>query len=175
MQDVQPSASAIALHRVGRIGDQLQLTQHELRQHDHAIQKACLGDVRNPAVNNDAGVENLVALLRLLLAAEDATQRSQVQQVAFAGAHHKADVGHQQHQEELQKTLGRTGLQAVADNKAEEVRADDAQNAADHSSDQPLQAYLAQANFEQHHRHADQQSYARGWPALQSEWFQFVA
>ena len=170
-----PLPSAVPLHGVRRIGDQLQLTQHELGQHDHAIQEARLGDVRDPAVDDDAGVEDLVALLGLLLAAEDAAQRSQVQQVAFTGAHHQTDVGHQQHQKELQKTLGRPGLQAVADDQAKEIRADDAEDAADHCSDQPLQAHLAQANLEQHHRHAEQQTHACCWPALQSEWFQFVA
>ena len=89
--------------------------------------------------------------MRLLLAAEDAAQRRQVQQVALARAHHQPDVGHQQHEEELQKALGRPGLQAVADDQAEEVCADDAEDAADDGADQPLQADLAQTNLEQDH------------------------
>ena len=67
------------------------------------------------------------------------------------------------------------GSQAVANDQAEEVSADDAEDAADHGSDQPLQADLAQANLEQNHRQAEQQAHACSRPALQSEWFQFVA
>ena len=111
LQNVEAAAAAVALHGVGRIGHQLQFAQHELRNHDHAIQKAGFGNVGDAAVDDDAGVQDFVAAFGLLLAAEDAAQRGQIQQVALAGAHHQAHVGHQQHDEKLQKALRRTGAE----------------------------------------------------------------
>ena len=152
----------------------MQLAQHELRNHDDAVEEAGLGDVGDAAVDDDAGIEDLVALLGLLLAAEDSAQRRQVEQVALAGAHDQAHIGHQQHQEELQEALGWPGLQAVADDQAEQVSADDAEDAADDGADQPLQAHLAQTNLEQHHRQTEEQTDSCGRPAFQSQGFQFV-
>ena len=97
------------VHGVGGIGDQLQLAQDELRGHDDAVQEAGLGDVGDAAVDDDAGVENLIDALALLLAAEDAAQRRQVEQVALVGADDQADVSHQQHDQYLQETLSRPG------------------------------------------------------------------
>ena len=68
----RPRRPAVALERVGGIGDELQLPQHELRRDDDAVEEAGLGDVCDAAVDDDAGVENLVAFLARLFAAEDA-------------------------------------------------------------------------------------------------------
>ena len=67
------------------------------------------------------------------------------------------------------------GRNGVANDQAEEVGADDSQNAADDSANQPLQADLAQAKFEQDDRNSDEHSQARGGPTIQSEGLQFVA
>ena len=50
---------------------------------------------------------------------------------------------------ELQKALRRAGGNAVANHHAEQVGADNAQDAAEGRADQPLQADRAQANLEQ--------------------------
>src|SRR5207302_2185157 len=63
LEDVEASAAAIALQRVGRIGDELQLLQHELRNHQRAVEETGLADIRDAAVDDDARVENLVAAL----------------------------------------------------------------------------------------------------------------
>ena len=116
LQDVETAASAVALERVGRIGHQLQFAQHELRGDDDAIEEAGFGDVGDAAVDDDAGIENLVALLALFLAAEDAAQRRQIEQVSFHGAHDQAHVGHEQHDQNLQEALRVAWRQAVAKN-----------------------------------------------------------
>ena len=129
----------------------MQLAQHELRDDDDAVEEAGLGDVGDATVDDDAGVQDFVAALGLLLAAEDAAERGQVQQLAFTGADDQADVGHQQHDKQLQEALGRTRLNAVFDDQAEKISADDAEDAADDGADQPLQADLPQADLEQNH------------------------
>src|SRR5581483_3729138 len=73
LQDFQAAAAAVALERVGRIGDQLQLAQDELRNYDDAVEEAGFGDIGDPAIDDDTGVQNFVALLALLFAAEDTT------------------------------------------------------------------------------------------------------
>src|SRR5208282_2128989 len=70
LQDIEATASAIAFERVGGIGHQLQFAEHELRDYDQAVEKAGLGDVGDAAVNNDAGVENLVTFFARPFAAE---------------------------------------------------------------------------------------------------------
>src|ERR1039458_6470360 len=64
LQDVEAAAAAVALHGVGRIGHQLQLTQHKLGNHYHAVQEAGFGDVGDAAVDDDTGVQNLERFLR---------------------------------------------------------------------------------------------------------------
>src|SRR5438128_1833781 len=72
LQHVAPPAPATALERIGGVGDQLQLAQHKLRQHQDAVEESRRRDIRDAPVNDDAGVEDFVNLLALLFAAEDA-------------------------------------------------------------------------------------------------------
>ena len=74
----------------------------------------------------------------------------------------QSNVGHQQHDKELQKALRRSRLDAVVDDQAEEIGADDAQDAADDGADQPFQAYLAEADFKQHHRRSEEHTDSGG-------------
>src|SRR5581483_2591493 len=101
LENIQPATASVALQRVGRIGYQLQLPQNKLRSYDDAIQKTGFGNVCDSAVDDHAGVEDLVRLATLLFPSEDTPQRSQVQQVTFISTHDQADVGHQQHDHEL--------------------------------------------------------------------------
>src|SRR5207244_8570088 len=61
LENVEPPAAAIALQRVGRIGDELQLLQHELRNHQRAVDEPGLAHVGDPAVDDHARVQNLVS------------------------------------------------------------------------------------------------------------------
>ena len=148
LQDVETAAASVALERVGGVGHQLQLPQDELRGHDDAIEETGFGDVRDPAVDDDAGIQNLVAFPRLLLASKDATQRRQVQEISLVRAHDQAHVGHQEHHQDLQETLGVALGNAVADDQREQVSADNSENAADGSADQALEADQAKTPFE---------------------------
>src|SRR5439155_15961556 len=147
LHHVESAASAVALERIGRVGHQLQLAQHELRQHQDAIEKSGFGDIGNAAINDDAGVEDFVNLLALLFAAEDAAQRGEVQQVAFVGADDESHVGHQQHDQQLQKALGAAGGDGIANDQRKKIGAEDAEDAADDRADQPLQADQPQAHL----------------------------
>ena len=64
LQDVEAAPAAVALERVGRVGDELQLLEHELRDDERAVDEARFADVGDAAVDDHAGVENLVAALR---------------------------------------------------------------------------------------------------------------
>ena len=158
LQNVEAAASAVALQRVGGIGDQLQFAQHELRGHDNAVEEPGLGNVGDAAVDNDAGVEDLVTLLALLLAAKDATQSRQVEQVALVGAHDQAHIGHQQHHQDLQEALGVAGRHAAANHQRKQIGAADAEDAPDGRADQPLQAHRSKLPFEQDDACPDQRA-----------------
>src|SRR6266436_7729721 len=97
LQDVETAAATIPFQRVGGVGDQLQFAEHELRSDDDAVEKSGLGNVRDPAVYDHAGIEDLVAFLALLLSAKDAAQCRKIQQVALVRPNHQSDVCHQQH------------------------------------------------------------------------------
>ena len=63
LQDVEAAAAAIALHRVRRVGDELQFLQHELRNDQRAVHEAGLAEIGDAAVDDDRRVENLVVAL----------------------------------------------------------------------------------------------------------------
>src|SRR5262249_56974602 len=60
LQNVEAAAAAVALHRVGGIGDQLQLLQDELRDDQRAVDEPCLAHVGDAPVDDHARVEDLV-------------------------------------------------------------------------------------------------------------------
>src|SRR5580692_8421467 len=156
LQNVEAAAAAVALQRVGRIGHELQFAQHELRSNDDAVEEAGLGNVGDAAVDDDAGVEDLVALLALLFATKHSAQRCQVQQVAFARTHNQAHVCHQQHDQDLKKALGAAGRHTAANHQRKQVSPADAEDAPDGRADQPFQAHSAQLPFEQNYPRANQ-------------------
>ena len=169
LQDVEAAASAIALERVGGVGHQLQLAQYELRGDDDAVEESGFGDVGDAAVDDHAGVEDLVALLALLLAAEDSAQGRQVQQVALVGPDDQSDIGHQEHDQDLQEALGVPGGNAVADDQRKQVGAEDAEDTAHGGANQALQTDPAQPPFEQDDAEADERAHHGIQPRRQVE------
>ena len=91
LQNIEAAAAAVALHRIGRVGDELQLLQHELRDDERPVHESGLADVRDPAVDDDAGVEHLVSPARARRA-EDADEVFRLEPLTLAGAHHEAKV-----------------------------------------------------------------------------------
>src|SRR5208337_3248081 len=136
---------------------------------DHAVKESGLGNVGDAPVNDDAGVENLVAFLGLLLTAENPTQRRQVQQIAFVGADDQAYVGHQQHHQDLKKAPGVLAQRAVADDQGKQVGATNAEEAPDGRTDESFQAHPPQLPLEQNDSGADQRAHAPIQIARQSE------
>ena len=89
LQDVEAAAAAVALHRIGGVGDELQFLQHELRDHQRAVEEARLADVGDAAVDDHARVEDPVALLRPGVA-EERHQPGRLEPLPLARAHHDA-------------------------------------------------------------------------------------
>src|SRR5581483_3525146 len=148
LQDVQTAAAAIPLERVGGVSHQLQLPQHKLRDHQRAVEKARLGNIGDAAVNDHAGIENLITPFELLFAAEDAAQSRQVEQVSFVGAHDQPDISHQQHDDDLEKAAQGAFREAVTNDQSEQVGADYSQDASDRRANQAFEADAAQPPLE---------------------------
>ena len=149
LQDVEASPAAIALHGVRRIGHKLQLAEHKLRYHQHAVEKTGLGDVGNAAIDDDAGVQNLEGFFQTLFAAEHTAQGGQVQHVALVGPHHQANIGHPEHQEDLQKVDGCGVFDVHArQHQTHQKRAENAEYGTERRSYQPLQADLFYPDLE---------------------------
>ena len=102
VQDVEAAAAAVALERIGRIGDVLQLLEHELRDDERAVDEPGLDDVGNAAVDDDAGVENPVALLRTRVT-EQRRDSCRLEPLPFAGTHDNAEIGEDKKNEAVQK------------------------------------------------------------------------
>src|SRR5262249_26794825 len=85
LKDVQSAPATVALGGIGRIGDLLQFAQDELRDKNRAAHKTGLGYVGDAPVNDHAGVENLVALLRPAVD-QNAAERREVEEIALRGA-----------------------------------------------------------------------------------------
>jgi hypothetical protein len=74
LENVQPSSASVALERIRRVSHLLKLSQHELGDDQDAVDEAGLTDVGDSPVNDDAGVEKLVALLCRTFATEKSTE-----------------------------------------------------------------------------------------------------
>ena len=98
LENIEAAAAAVALHRIGRVGHQLQLTQHKLGYDQDAVQESGFGDIGDASVDNHARVQNLVSLLRRFLAPENSAQGGQVEHVALLRAHDQTHIGHPQQQ-----------------------------------------------------------------------------
>ena len=148
----RPRRPRLRFMRIGGIGHQLQFAQHELRDHQRAVDETGFDDVGDAAVDDDAGVENLEGVLGRLLAAEQPAQRRQVQHVALGRAHHQAAVGHPGQQRHFEERNGVVVIgNGVVQHQRNQVSAQNSQHAAERRADQPLQADLPDAEFEQHH------------------------
>ncbi len=111
LQDVEAAAAAVALHRVGRVGHQLQLLEHELRNHQRAVHEAGVAEVRDAAVDDHRGVEDLVVTLRTR-GAEQRHQPRRLEPFALAAADDQPEIREDQQDEAVQE---RDALIAVID------------------------------------------------------------
>jgi hypothetical protein len=102
LQNVEAAPAAIALHRVRRVGDELQFLQDELRDHDGAVHETGFADVGDAAVDDDARVEYLVALPRT----GRAEQRDEVlrfEPFAAASPEHQAQIWQREQNETVEE------------------------------------------------------------------------
>src|SRR5258708_5398594 len=100
LKNVESATAAIAFDRVGTVGYLLKLAQHELRYHQHAGKKACLGDVGHPAIDDDRSIEDQGVSLGRSLFYEYSSKRCQVQVITLDRADYQSYVTHEQGQRE---------------------------------------------------------------------------
>ncbi len=94
LKNVEATAATIAFQRVSRVRHLLKFTQNEVRNDQDAIQESCFADICNPSIDDDAGIENLVCLLRWPLTAENSAKGRKIQQVALVRAYNQPNVRH---------------------------------------------------------------------------------
>ena len=82
----------------------------------------------------------------------------------------QSDIGHEQHDEELQKALHGIRADAVPNDQAEQVSANDAENAADSSADEALQAHQPKPNLEQDNGATEQNANNRIEYPAEAKW-----
>ena len=128
---------------------ELQLLQHELRDDERAVEEPGLADVGDPAVDDHAGVEDLVAALRAG-GAEQAQQPRGLEPFAVLAAEHQAQVGQgDQHEavEELDAAIAAVGPEQAGDDGARDRQTD---RATDQRTENPCPGGFAEAALDQH-------------------------
>ena len=163
LQNIQAAAAAITLEGIGGIGDQLQLAENKLRNDQHAVQKACLGDVRDPPVDNHAGIEHLERLFWRFLAPKNAAQRSQVEHISLLSANHQTDVRHPEKQSDLNKRRN-IGL---TEHQTHQESSENTQYRSESSPYKPLQAHSLQPNLKQNNKNSENQPTQCGEPWIE--------
>ena len=96
VQNVQPPPAPRPLHGVGGIGNVLQLVENKARHDQVALQKTGVRNVGDPAVNDDAGVDDANIAAVLLLAQTEKTELFD-----FLGPDQKAEIGHDARQQRV--------------------------------------------------------------------------
>ena len=158
LQHFEAAAPALALHRVGGIGHQLQFAQDELRDQQDAVEEVRFADVRDAPVDDHAGIEHLGHAPGAALAAEQASQGLQIQHVALVRADDQADIGHHQEQPDVQERPRALRNGGARQNQAHQIRAQDAEDRAHRRADQPPHAGALQANLKQEDRNRKRQA-----------------
>ena len=161
LQDVEAAAAAVALQRVGGVGDELQLLQHELRDDERAVEEAGLADVGDAAVDDHAGVEDAVALLRPGVA-EQADQPAGLQPLPLARPHDDAEVGEHQQDEAVQEDDAAIGGVGPEQRRADRLREPEADGAADERAEQVGDLGLAQPGLDPDDQQAERDADRRG-------------
>ena len=166
LQDVEAAAAAVAAQRIGRIGDLLQLLQHELRHDERAVDESGLADVGDAAVDDDAGVENSVAALRLRSRPEQAGEPLGLEPLARFRAEHEADVRQREQDERVEEddaeVVGVRPEMRVADQPREQQ----SDGAADERADDVGERRLPKAIFEEDDEAGDARRRTRRWGAV---------
>ena len=96
--------------------------QNELRDHQHAVEKTGLRDIGNAAVDDHAGIQNLVVVPDCPSPRRKRRPRAQIQQLALGRAGDRAEIDEQQqadHLHEVQRwrCLGAVTAQHHADQR----------------------------------------------------------
>src|SRR5262249_83849 len=156
LQDVEPAPAAVALHRIGGIGDQLQLLQHELRDDERAVDEAGFADVGDAAVDDDARVEHLVAPLRTCRA-EETREPRRLEPLAVLAAEHQAEVRQHDQREtvqELDAAIGAVGPEQTRHDQVGDAQAD---RAADQRAEDARDRGLAKAALKENDQAGERQ------------------
>src|ERR1700730_9918899 len=103
LEHLEAAPASLALQRIGRIGDELQLVQDKLRNNYCAVQKQGIGDVCHAAVDDHARIQQFERIIHTALAPKKASERLQVQHVFLVSPEHQADVVHHEENGQAQE------------------------------------------------------------------------
>ena len=136
VEDLEPAPPAVAAERVRRIGDVLELLQHEPGHDQRPVDEARLDDLRDPAVDEDAGVDDdpgLALGARLLLAgppdeAGALRRGDEVEPLRHGQAHHPEA----EEQRDPEGQPGPEGTLDLGEREAQQQPEQEANEQADH-------------------------------------------
>ena len=106
LQNVQSPPAAVPFQTVRRVGHELQLPKHELRNHQHSVHEPRRGYVGDAAVDDHAGVEELLRFFARSILPKDTAQGGQVECFSFRAADHHSHVPQQQQEAKIDERSG---------------------------------------------------------------------
>src|SRR5689334_10382657 len=162
LQDLETAPATLPLEAIGRVRHQLEFPQDKLRHNQHALEKVRFANIRDPAVDDDAGVQDFRLGASFLHVAKEAAQGLQIQHVPFAGAENQANVSHHKKNADIQKRPRILGNRCASHHQAHQISAYNSQNRAHCRADQPPQTGALQADFEEENRDRKNESYDGG-------------
>src|SRR5262245_29531432 len=119
-----------------------------MRNQQDAIHEARFADIRDPTIDDDTRIKNLVDPLSWTLAPENPAECRQIQQVTLIGAGNEADVGHHEQDEDFDERYRVLVVFRGPQDMADHHRPDDPQDRPDRSPDEALERRRSQPALE---------------------------
>ena len=130
LQYLEPAPSALTLQRIRRIGDHLQLVQHELRHSENTFEELRIAYIGDAAVDQNAGVQKLHGFRGSRVLAEEPVQSINMQFPAPARAKDESEIAKSEQCSKFEEGLGGFGLIRVGEDQGHEQSGEYAKDGA---------------------------------------------
>ena len=149
LEYVESAAAPLTARGIRGVGDQLQLMQNKLRNHEQAVEKTCLGDVCDAPVDDDGSIENADGCARCFFSGEEMAQRGRIKAIALVSADEQAEISHEQQDEELDGGSGGSGRDGGAQYERDEQGSDDPEDSAEDRTEKSMKSKSANTKLDE--------------------------
>src|SRR5262245_8268193 len=157
LEHVEAALAPVALEGIGRVGDLLELPQHELRDDQGALEEARLAEIHDAPVDDDGRVEDLEGLAPSCRLREEL--RRHVLELVALGESYRGSQIREEQTEEAPTERARLGGDGAHGRAQPESQAE-AENAAHRSPKDAIDGNLPRLPLEEDGEHAEEEARA---------------